>query len=64
MSAFSQPLVNINLESKATGSDDTLRVILSELGGVPHLDNEELKDARDTQITLELTNRFAHVQGK
>ena len=44
--------------------DDILRVILSELGGVPHLDNEELKDARDTAITLELTNRFAHVQGE
>ncbi|EAU84770.2 IQ domain-containing protein-containing RasGAP [Coprinopsis cinerea okayama7 len=43
-------------------ADDPMRVILSELGGVPHLDNEELKDARDTAITLELTNRFANVQ--
>ncbi|KAH9482628.1 Ras GTPase-activating-like protein rng2 [Psilocybe cubensis] len=42
--------------------DDALKVILSELGGVPHLDNEELKEARDTAITLELTNRFAYVQ--
>ncbi|PPQ77741.1 hypothetical protein CVT25_011176 [Psilocybe cyanescens] len=42
--------------------DDTLKVILSELGGVPHLDNEELREARDTAITLELTNRFAYVQ--
>ncbi|TFK28757.1 IQ domain-containing protein-containing RasGAP [Coprinopsis marcescibilis] len=42
--------------------DDPMRVILSELGGVPYLDNEELKDARDTAITLNLTNRFASVQ--
>jgi Ras GTPase-activating-like protein IQGAP2/3 len=40
-----------------------MKVILAELGGIPHLDNEELKDARDTAITLELTNRFAYVQG-
>ncbi|EDR12846.1 uncharacterized protein LACBIDRAFT_183224 [Laccaria bicolor S238N-H82] len=43
-------------------NDDTLKVILAELGGVPHLDNEELKDARDSAITLELTNRFADVR--
>ncbi|KAF9568918.1 hypothetical protein CPC08DRAFT_790400 [Agrocybe pediades] len=42
--------------------EGTMKVILSELGGVPRLDNEELKDARDTAITLELTNRFAYVQ--
>ncbi|KAH7929429.1 ras GTPase-activating protein [Leucogyrophana mollusca] len=42
--------------------DDALRVILHELDGVPHLDNDELKDARDRAITLELTNRFAHVR--
>jgi len=41
-----------------------MKVILAELGGVPHLDNEELKDARDTAITLELTNRFAFVHGE
>lgn len=64
MFGFSLLLVVIKLEPKAIGGDDTLRVILFELGGVPHLDNEELKDARDTQITLELTNRFANVQGK
>ncbi len=40
-----------------------MRVILAELGGIPHPDSEELKDARDTAITLELTNRFAHVEG-
>ncbi|KDR83761.1 hypothetical protein GALMADRAFT_236120 [Galerina marginata CBS 339.88] len=45
-----------------SNNDDTMKVILAELGGVPHLDNEELKDARDTAITLELTNRFAYVQ--
>lgn len=42
--------------------DDPVRVILAELGGVPHLGTEELKDARDTAITVELTNRFANVQ--
>jgi Ras GTPase-activating-like protein IQGAP2/3 len=41
-----------------------LRVILTELDGVPHLGSDELKDARDRAITLELTNRFAHVRGK
>ncbi|KAF8165362.1 IQ domain-containing protein-containing RasGAP [Crassisporium funariophilum] len=45
----------------APGNDDTLKVILTELGGIPHLDNEELKEARDTAITLELSNRFAQV---
>ena len=45
------------------GPDDILRVILSGLGGVPHLDSQELKDARDTASTLELTNRFADVRG-
>ncbi|KAF9247031.1 ras GTPase-activating protein [Melanogaster broomeanus] len=42
--------------------DDALRVILHELDGVPHLDIDELKDARDKAITLELTNRFARVR--
>jgi Ras GTPase-activating-like protein IQGAP2/3 len=55
---------DFNLRSFQTASnDDTLKVILAELGGVPHLDNEELKDARDSAITLELTNRFADVRG-
>lgn len=31
---------------------------------MPQFGSEELKDARDRAITLELTNRFAHVQGK
>jgi len=30
---------------------------------VPNLGNDELKDARETAINLELTNRFADVQG-
>lgn len=52
----------IQHQNHLAAADDILRVILAELGGVPHLDNEELKDARDTAITLELTNRFANVQ--
>jgi Ras GTPase-activating-like protein IQGAP2/3 len=40
-----------------------LRVILAELDGVPNLGSDDLKDARDNAITLELTNRFAHVRG-
>ncbi|KZP17291.1 hypothetical protein FIBSPDRAFT_747344 [Athelia psychrophila] len=48
--------------SHATARDDTLRVILTELDGVPNLGNEELKDARDRAITLELSNRFANVR--
>ncbi|CAK5275652.1 unnamed protein product [Mycena citricolor] len=43
-------------------SNDPLRAILSELGGVPNLGSDELKDARDQAITLELTNRFANVR--
>lgn len=31
---------------------------------MPNLGNDELKDARDRAITLELTNRFANVRGK
>jgi len=42
--------------------DDPLRTILHELDGVPQFGSEELKDARDRAITLELTNRFAQVQ--
>lgn len=48
---------------QTTGRDDVLRVILTELDGVPNLGNDELKDARDRAITLELTNRFANVRG-
>ncbi|KAI0053622.1 ras GTPase-activating protein [Auriscalpium vulgare] len=42
--------------------DDPLRVILQDLNGVPQFGNEELKDARDNAITLELSNRFAQVK--
>ncbi|KAJ6613476.1 hypothetical protein B0H10DRAFT_1805473, partial [Mycena sp. CBHHK59/15] len=42
--------------------NDTLKTILTELDGVPNLGNDELKDARDQAITLELTNRFANVR--
>ncbi|KAF8469444.1 hypothetical protein JB92DRAFT_3057212 [Gautieria morchelliformis] len=42
--------------------DDPLRVILADLDGVPHLGTEELNNARDRAITLELTNRFALVK--
>jgi len=41
-----------------------LRIILGELDGVPNIGSEELKNARDTAITLELTNRFANVEGQ
>ncbi|KAJ7700066.1 ras GTPase-activating protein [Mycena rosella] len=46
----------------APQSNDTLKTILTELDGVPNLGNDELKDARDQAITLELTNRFANVR--
>jgi Ras GTPase-activating-like protein IQGAP2/3 len=48
---------------EAPSRDDPLRLILSELDGVPNLGSEELKDARDRAITLDLTNRFADVRG-
>lgn len=50
--------------SHASARDDVLKIILIELDGVPHLGNDELKDARDRAITLELSNRFANVRGK
>lgn len=37
-------------------------MILMELEGVPHIGSDELKDARDRAITLNLTNRFADVR--
>jgi Ras GTPase-activating-like protein IQGAP2/3 len=45
-----------------TGRNDPLRTILTELDGVPQFGSDELKDARDRAITLELTNRFAEVE--
>jgi Ras GTPase-activating-like protein IQGAP2/3 len=50
--------------TQAPQPKDPLRVILHELVGVPNLVDEELKDARDTAITLELTNRFTTVNGE
>jgi Ras GTPase-activating-like protein IQGAP2/3 len=49
--------------TQAPSREDTLRLILSELDGAPNLGTEELNDARDRAITLELTNRFAEVEG-
>lgn len=51
-----------HIDRVGTGRDDALRIILQELDGVPQFGNEELKDARDRAITLELTNRFAQVR--
>lgn len=48
---------------QASEREDTLRVILLELDGVPHLGSDELKDARDAPVELRLTNRFADVKG-
>ena len=56
-------LLATDLFIQSPSRDDALRVILHELDGVPHLDNDELKDARDKAVTLELTNRFARVRG-
>ncbi|TFY81447.1 hypothetical protein EWM64_g2563 [Hericium alpestre] len=54
-------LLTQHLDALAPAREDTLRVILHELDGVPHFGNEELKDARDKPITLDLTNRFSQV---
>jgi Ras GTPase-activating-like protein IQGAP2/3 len=51
-----------NIDRLSPARDDPLRTILHELDGVPQFGSEELKDARDRAITLELTNRFAQVQ--
>lgn len=40
-----------------------MRMILIELDGVPNLGSDELNDARDNPISLELSNRFALVKG-
>ncbi|KAE9410492.1 hypothetical protein BT96DRAFT_953076 [Gymnopus androsaceus JB14] len=55
-------LIVQHLSDVAPAPDDAIRAILTELNGVPNLGNEELKDARDKAITLELTNRFANVE--
>jgi len=55
-------LLTQNLNNLISGHDDPLRVILTELDGVPNLGNEELNDARDRAIELQLSNRFALVK--
>ncbi|OCB84496.1 hypothetical protein A7U60_g8482 [Sanghuangporus baumii] len=55
-------LLSQHLDRLAPTREDTLRTILTELGGVPNLGTEELIAARDHAITLELTNRFANVK--
>ncbi|KAF7288236.1 RAS GTPase-activating protein [Mycena chlorophos] len=45
----------------APQTNDVLKTILFELGGVPNLGGDELRDAREHPVTLELTNRFADV---
>jgi Ras GTPase-activating-like protein IQGAP2/3 len=56
-------LLTQHLDHIAPDQNDALRVILRDIGGVPHLGSEELREARDSAITLELTNRFAAVRG-
>ncbi|KAI9001428.1 hypothetical protein BD414DRAFT_405968 [Trametes punicea] len=55
-------LLSQNLEYLAPDRDDTIRVILTELDGVPNMGNDELNEARDTAIELQLSNRFARVK--
>ncbi|KAI0677108.1 hypothetical protein C8Q78DRAFT_959803 [Trametes maxima] len=56
-------LLSQYLEHLAPSRDDTLRVILIELDGVPNIvGNDELNEARDTAIELQLSNRFARVK--
>lgn len=39
-------------------------MILTELDGVPNVGSEELNEARDTALELQLSNRFARVRGE
>ncbi|CCL99414.1 uncharacterized protein FIBRA_01432 [Fibroporia radiculosa] len=55
-------LLSQHLDDLAPSRDDILRIILSELDGVPNVGSDELNDARDTAIELQLTNRFANVK--
>ncbi|KIP08317.1 hypothetical protein PHLGIDRAFT_69492 [Phlebiopsis gigantea 11061_1 CR5-6] len=55
-------LLSQYLDDLAPGREDILRVILQELDGVPNVGNDELHEARDAAIELQLTNRFAHVK--
>jgi Ras GTPase-activating-like protein IQGAP2/3 len=60
-------IANFTHSAQTPQREDTLRTILMELEGVPNLGvddgSNELHDARDRAITLELTNRFAVVRG-
>ncbi|CUA76921.1 Ras GTPase-activating-like protein rng2 [Rhizoctonia solani] len=52
-----------NVEQVASGKNDPIRAVLTELVGPPTLSaTDELKDARDRAVTLELSNRFAQVK--
>lgn len=57
-------LLSQQLDFVAPTYNDPMRAMLTELGGVPnpHLGNDELKDARDSPITLELTNAFGNLK--
>ncbi|OJT08011.1 Ras GTPase-activating-like protein rng2 [Trametes pubescens] len=55
-------LLSQQLDHLAPARDDTLRVILTELDGVPNVGNDELNEARDTALELQLSNRFARVK--
>ncbi|KAF9055294.1 hypothetical protein BDZ89DRAFT_1087964 [Hymenopellis radicata] len=57
-------LLSQHQNTLAPAGDDPLRVILIELDGVPQSGSDELNEAREQAITLELTNRFADVQAK
>ncbi|KAI0774141.1 hypothetical protein C8Q74DRAFT_1200411 [Fomes fomentarius] len=50
------------LDQLAPARDDTLRVILAELDGVPTVGSDELNEARDIAMELQLSNRFARVR--
>ncbi|CDO71342.1 hypothetical protein BN946_scf184908.g100 [Trametes cinnabarina] len=56
-------LLSQHLDDLAPARDDPIRVILTELDGVPNVAaSDELNDARDTAIELQLSNRFARVK--
>ncbi|ELU41896.1 IQ and RasGAP domain-containing protein [Rhizoctonia solani AG-1 IA] len=53
----------LTLSPQASDKNDPIRAVLTELVGPPTLSaTDELKDARDRAVTLELSNRFAQVK--
>ncbi|KAK1218386.1 iqgap- protein [Marasmius sp. AFHP31] len=58
----------LNVDARITASTvqstaaPTVSQLVGELDGVPQFGSEESKDARDTAITLEFTNRFTYVK--